>query len=139
MVNVPVTDRHWTVISTGPRNDVPVPVSCLSMLNDPRAAVYVLTSRATVNPSAGMVACCRSGGSATASTAAVEPLDTSVMVHVVPATRPRSSRGRSRAPAGKTPGDYYERLGYRTVGVIEDCPTGTNTRWYCKDLQGSDP
>ena len=31
-------------------------------------------------------------------------------------------------------GDYYERLGYRTVGVIEDCPAGTATRWYCKDL-----
>ena len=31
-------------------------------------------------------------------------------------------------------GDYYDRLGYHTVGLIEDCPTGTNTRWYCKDL-----
>ena len=31
-------------------------------------------------------------------------------------------------------GDYYDRLGYRTVGVIEDCPAGTNTRWYCKHL-----
>ena len=31
-------------------------------------------------------------------------------------------------------GDYYDRLGYRTVGVIEDCPAGTTTRWYCKDL-----
>ena len=31
-------------------------------------------------------------------------------------------------------GDYYDRLGYRTVGVIEDCPAGTSTRWYCKDL-----
>lgn len=31
-------------------------------------------------------------------------------------------------------GDYYDRLGYRTVGLIEDCPTGTNTRWYRKDL-----
>ena len=31
-------------------------------------------------------------------------------------------------------GDWYERLGYRTVGVIEDCPVGTATRWYCKDL-----
>ena len=31
-------------------------------------------------------------------------------------------------------GDFYDRLGYRTVGVLEDCPTGTATRWYCKDL-----
>lgn len=29
---------------------------------------------------------------------------------------------------------YYDRLGYRTIGVIEDCPTGTATRWYRKDL-----
>ena len=31
-------------------------------------------------------------------------------------------------------GDFYDRLGYRTVGVIEDCPAGTTTRWYRKDL-----
>jgi GNAT superfamily N-acetyltransferase len=31
-------------------------------------------------------------------------------------------------------GDYYDRLGYRTVGVIDDYPSGTSTRWYCKDL-----
>ena len=31
-------------------------------------------------------------------------------------------------------GDYYDRLGFRTVGTIENCPTGTSTRWYCKDL-----
>ena len=31
-------------------------------------------------------------------------------------------------------GDFYDRLGYRTVGVLEDCPAGTATRWYCKDL-----
>jgi GNAT superfamily N-acetyltransferase len=31
-------------------------------------------------------------------------------------------------------GDYYERLGYRTIGVIENCPAGTSTRWYRKDL-----
>jgi GNAT superfamily N-acetyltransferase len=31
-------------------------------------------------------------------------------------------------------GDFYERLGYRTVGLIEDCPAGTSTRWYRKDL-----
>jgi GNAT superfamily N-acetyltransferase len=31
-------------------------------------------------------------------------------------------------------GDYYERLGYRTVGLIENYPAGTATRWYCKDL-----
>ena len=31
-------------------------------------------------------------------------------------------------------GDYYDRLGYRTVGAIENCPAGTVTRWYCKDL-----
>lgn len=29
---------------------------------------------------------------------------------------------------------FYEKLGYRTVGVIEDCPAGTTTRWYRKDL-----
>lgn len=29
---------------------------------------------------------------------------------------------------------FYDRLGYRTVGIIEDCPAGTVTRWYCKDL-----
>ena len=29
---------------------------------------------------------------------------------------------------------FYDRLGYRTVGIIEDCPAGTTTRWYCKDL-----
>jgi hypothetical protein len=29
---------------------------------------------------------------------------------------------------------FYEKLGYRTVGVIETCPGGTTTRWYCKDL-----
>ena len=31
-------------------------------------------------------------------------------------------------------GDYYDRLGYQTVGAIENCPAGTTTRWYCKDL-----
>jgi GNAT superfamily N-acetyltransferase len=31
-------------------------------------------------------------------------------------------------------GDWYDRLGYHTVGVIDDCPMGTKTRWYCKDL-----
>jgi len=30
--------------------------------------------------------------------------------------------------------DFYDRLGYRRIGVIEDCPAGTSTRWYCKDL-----
>ena len=29
---------------------------------------------------------------------------------------------------------FYEPLGYETVGTIEDCPTGTATRWYRKDL-----
>jgi GNAT superfamily N-acetyltransferase len=29
---------------------------------------------------------------------------------------------------------FYDRLGYRTVGFIEDCPAGTTTRWYRKDL-----
>jgi GNAT superfamily N-acetyltransferase len=29
---------------------------------------------------------------------------------------------------------FYDRLGYRTVGIIEDCPAGTTTRWYCKEL-----
>ena len=32
--------------------------------------------------------------------------------------------------------DFYDRLGYRIVGVIEDCPAGTATRWYRKDLEG---
>ena len=30
--------------------------------------------------------------------------------------------------------DFYDRLGYRTVGVLENCPAGTSTRWYCRDL-----
>jgi len=30
--------------------------------------------------------------------------------------------------------DFYDRLGYRTIGEIEDCPEGTTTRWYRKDL-----
>ena len=30
--------------------------------------------------------------------------------------------------------DFYDRLGYDTVGAIEDCPAGTTTRWYRKDL-----
>jgi len=30
--------------------------------------------------------------------------------------------------------DFYDRLGYRTVGIIDNCPAGTATRWYCKDL-----
>ena len=29
---------------------------------------------------------------------------------------------------------FYDRLGYRTVGTIENCPAGTTTRWYCKEL-----
>lgn len=29
---------------------------------------------------------------------------------------------------------FYEPLGFRTVGVIDNCPTGTATRWYRKDL-----
>lgn len=29
---------------------------------------------------------------------------------------------------------FYDRLGYRTVGSIDDCPSGTTTRWYKKDL-----
>jgi GNAT superfamily N-acetyltransferase len=29
---------------------------------------------------------------------------------------------------------FYDRLGYRTVGIINNCPAGTTTRWYCKDL-----
>jgi GNAT superfamily N-acetyltransferase len=32
-------------------------------------------------------------------------------------------------------GDYYDRIGYRRVGILEDYPAGTSTRWYCKDLQ----
>ncbi len=31
-------------------------------------------------------------------------------------------------------GDFYDRLGYRTIGLLEDCPAGTTTRWYCKEL-----
>ena len=30
-------------------------------------------------------------------------------------------------------GDFYDRLGYRTIGFLEDCPAGTTTRWYCKE------
>ena len=30
--------------------------------------------------------------------------------------------------------EFYDRLGYVTVGVIDDCPTGTSTRWYRKDV-----
>jgi GNAT superfamily N-acetyltransferase len=33
-----------------------------------------------------------------------------------------------------TPG-LYERLGYETVGVIENCPAGSTARWYRKDLR----
>ena len=29
---------------------------------------------------------------------------------------------------------FYDRLGYRTVAIIEDCPAGTTTRWICKEL-----
>ena len=29
---------------------------------------------------------------------------------------------------------FYDRLGYRTVGMIEDCPAVTTTRRYRKDL-----
>jgi GNAT superfamily N-acetyltransferase len=28
----------------------------------------------------------------------------------------------------------YERLGYETVGVIDNCPAGSAARWYRKDL-----
>jgi GNAT superfamily N-acetyltransferase len=28
----------------------------------------------------------------------------------------------------------YDRLGYETVGVIENCPAGSAARWYRKDL-----
>jgi len=34
-------------------------------------------------------------------------------------------------------GDYYDRLGYRTVGVIDDYPAGTSTKWYCKELHAA--
>jgi hypothetical protein len=30
--------------------------------------------------------------------------------------------------------DFYDRLGYTVVGEIDDCPAGTTTRWYRKDL-----
>jgi GNAT superfamily N-acetyltransferase len=30
--------------------------------------------------------------------------------------------------------DLYDRLGYETVGVIENCPAGSAARWYRKDL-----
>ena len=75
-------------------------------------------------------------------------------VHVVWVDEPLRSRGLGRALMAEVEGearrrgcrlvmgltydvltgDYYDRLGYRTVGAIEDCPTGTVTRWYCKDL-----
>lgn len=29
---------------------------------------------------------------------------------------------------------FYDRLGYRRVGVIEGCPAGSAARWYRKDL-----
>jgi len=29
---------------------------------------------------------------------------------------------------------FHERFGYEAVGVIEDCPAGSATRWYCKKL-----
>jgi GNAT superfamily N-acetyltransferase len=28
----------------------------------------------------------------------------------------------------------YDRLGYETVGIIDGCPAGSRTRWYCKTL-----
>ena len=31
-------------------------------------------------------------------------------------------------------GGLYERLGYETVGVIENCPAGSAARWYRKVL-----
>jgi GNAT superfamily N-acetyltransferase len=31
-------------------------------------------------------------------------------------------------------GDLYERLGYETVGVIENCAAGSAARWYRKSL-----
>jgi GNAT superfamily N-acetyltransferase len=31
----------------------------------------------------------------------------------------------------------YERLGYRTVGVIDDCLGGGPVRWYAKDLSAA--
>src|SRR4051794_7653473 len=30
---------------------------------------------------------------------------------------------------------FYDRLGYRTVGVLEDCLAGGALRWYAKDLR----
>jgi GNAT superfamily N-acetyltransferase len=33
----------------------------------------------------------------------------------------------------------YERLGYRTVGLIEDCLAGRPVRWLTKDLRGGPP
>ena len=36
-------------------------------------------------------------------------------------------------------GDFYDRLGYRTIGLLKDCPAGTTTRWYCKDLLAGSP
>ena len=37
-----------------------------------------------------------------------------------------------------TTGRLYERLGYRTAGVIETAFAGTPVRWYCKDLDDND-
>ena len=34
---------------------------------------------------------------------------------------------------------FYERLGYRTVGVIEDCLAGSAVRWYAKELSADAP
>ena len=30
--------------------------------------------------------------------------------------------------------DFYDGLGYSRVGEMEECPAGTSTRWYRKDL-----
>ena len=32
----------------------------------------------------------------------------------------------------------YERLGYETVGTIENCPVGHTARWYRKDLSSTE-
>jgi GNAT superfamily N-acetyltransferase len=31
----------------------------------------------------------------------------------------------------------YEKLGYETVGAIDDCPAGSTARWYRKSLRAT--
>jgi hypothetical protein len=46
----------------------------------------------------------------------------------------RHGRPALTVQAGSMSRPILERLGFRTVGTIDNCPAGTSTRWYCKDL-----